>query len=87
MYKAGIEFILGLTIENGMLSMNPSIASSWKEYSIRYEFATSVYNIKVKNPNGKNTGVERFVLNGEEIEEKKIKLIDNGKVNEIEVEM
>ena len=70
-----------------MLSIKPAIDPAWKEYAVRYEFGSSVYNIKVKNPNGKSTGVEKFFLNGEEIEEKKVKLMDNGKVNEIEVEM
>ncbi len=86
-YKAGIEYILGLKMEGGILSIKPAIDPAWKEYGVRYEFGSSVYNIKVKNPNGKSTGVERFILNGEEIEEKRVKLMDNGKVNEIEVEM
>lgn len=87
MYKAGIEYILGLKIQNEILSIKPAIPSDWKEYSIRYEYKSSVYNIKVKNPNGKNTGVEKFIVNGVEIEEKQVKLIDNGKINEIEVIM
>lgn len=87
MYKAGIEYILGLKISKETLSIKPVIPADWKEYSIRYEYKSSVYNIKVKNPNGKSTGVEKFIVNGEEIEEKKIKLIDNGKINEIEVIM
>lgn len=87
MYKAGIEYILGLKISNETLSVSPSIPSDWKEYSIRYEYKTSVYNIKIKNPNGKNSGVESFIVNGENIEDKKVKLIDNGKINEIEVIM
>lgn len=87
MYKAGIEYILGLKIINQTLSIQPAISSSWKEYSIRYEYGESVYNIKVKNPNGKNNGVDKFIFNGQEVEEKKIKLIDNGKINEIEIIM
>ncbi len=87
MYKAGIEYILGLKIENEILKIEPSIPKEWKEYSIRYEYKTSIYNIKVKNPNGKNIGVERFIVNGEEIDKKSVKLIDNGKINEIEVIM
>ncbi len=87
MYKAGIEYILGLKIQNETMSINPSIQADWKEYSIRYEYKSSVYNIKVRNPNGKNTGVEKFIVNGMEIEEKQVKLIDNGKINEIEVIM
>lgn len=87
MYKAGIEYILGLKIKNEILSIKPAIPSDWKEYSIRYEYKSSVYNIKVKNPNGKSTEVEKFIVNGVEIEEKQVKLIDNGKINEIEVIM
>ncbi len=87
LYKAGIEYILGLKIVDNTLSIQPAIAANWKEYSIRYEYKTSVYNIKIKNPNGKNTGVEKFTLNGEEIPEKQVKLIDNGKINEIEIIM
>lgn len=87
LYKAGIEYVLGLKISNETLFINPSIPQEWKEYSIRYEYGSSIYNIKVKNPNSKKTGVEQFILNGQEVEEKKIKLIDNGKINEIEVIM
>lgn len=87
MLKAGIEYILGLKIQNKTLKIEPCIESSWEEYTINYKYGTSIYNIKIKNPNGKNTGVEKFILNGNEIEEKEIKLQDNGKVYDIEVIM
>ena len=66
MYKAGIEYILGLTIEDNTLSIKPSIPPDWKEYSIRYKFKTSIYEIHVKNPNGKSSKeVEKFIVKGE----------------------
>lgn len=86
-YKAGIEYILGLKIEKGILTINPCIPSAWKEYSIHYKYKNSIYNIKVKNENSKNTGIEEFKLNGQIIEEKRIKIIDNNKINEIEIKM
>ncbi len=86
-YKAGIEYILGLKIEKGILTINPCIPASWKEYSIHYKYENSIYNIKVKNENSKNTGIEEFKLNGQIIEEKRIKIIDNNKINEIEIKM
>ncbi len=86
-YKAGIEYILGLRIENNSLSINPCIPKDWNEFSIKYRFGRTIYNIKVKNPNGKNNGVNKFLVNGEEKEEKRIKLVDDGNVYEIEVEM
>ena len=85
--KVGIESILGLTIEKGELSINPCIPREWKEYSIRYKYKNTLYSIKVKNPEGKNNGVQRFLLNGNEIEEKKIKLQENENINEIEIIM
>ena len=87
MYEAGLHYILGLTIEKGFLSLKPCIPATWKEYKIHYKYGTSIYNIFVKNPNAKNTGVEKMLLNNEEVEEKKIKLIDNGKVNDVEIIM
>ena len=53
--KAGLEDILGLKVENGILKIEPCISSKWEEYSIRYRYKSNIYNIQVKNPNGKCT--------------------------------
>ena len=53
--KAGLEDILGLNITNEVLKINPCISSKWSEYSIRYRYKSSVYNITVKNPKGRCT--------------------------------
>ena len=83
-YIAGIEYILGLKIKNQKLSLNPCVPKEWEEYFIHYKFEESIYNIKVKNMNKTNI-VQKVVLNNQEIQEKEIKLIDNGKINEIEI--
>ena len=85
--KIGLESILGLRIEKGFLEMRPCIPTDWKEYSLRYRYKSSIYYIKVKNPNSKNTGVAKFWLNGKEVPDKKIHLADDGKSYEIEIEM
>ena len=86
-YKVGTQNILGLKIENNYLKIEPCIPREWKEYTMRYRYNGSIYNIKVKNPNGKNTGVERFIVDGKEIEEKQIHLETNSGIREIEVIM
>ena len=83
-YVAGIEYILGLKIKEGKLSINPCIPKDWKEYFIQYKYGNSIYNIKVKNIN-KTNNTQRMVMNSREISEKEIKLIDNNKINEIEI--
>ena len=52
---------------------------------MHYKYKTSLYNIKVKNKNGKNSGVDTFKVNGIEIEDKKVLLLDDGKIYNIEV--
>ena len=86
-YKAGIENILGLKIKNKILKIEPCIPKDWKEYEMHYRVGNSMYHVKVNNPNGRNTGVERFLVNGEERKEKQIRLQDNNGIYNIEVWM
>lgn len=86
-YKAGVEYLLGLKIEKGYLKIEPCIPKDWKEYKIKYQWKESMYNIMVKNPNGKNgfkDGCSKVFLNGSEIENL-IKLDGSRSCYEIEV--
>ena len=85
-YVAGIEYILGMKIRGNILSFEPCISREWKEYNIRYKFENSVYNIKVTNLTGKNTGVNTVKINGIE-SENKIILDGSGKIFNVDVEM
>lgn len=87
MYVAGIKYILGLNIEHGYLKINPCIPSSWKEFSIRYKYKNSIYNIKVQNPEGKNNGVCKMFVNGSENLNDKVRLDGNGGIYNIVVLM
>lgn len=83
-YKAGIEYILGLKIQNGMLSIKPCIPKEWDEYKIRYKYKTSIYDLLVKNPNHNETcEIKDFCIDGQKVEEKRVRLIDDGKRHEI----
>ncbi len=89
-YMAGIEYILGFKIENNTIKINPCIPKEWKEYEIKYRYKNAIYNIKVKNPEGKNTGISKIIINGKEIENGKengIKLDERANVYNIEVIM
>ena len=85
-FKAGVEYILGLKIENEYLRIEPCIPKDWKEYTIKYNWKSSVYNIKIMNPEGKNTGIKKVILNGNEVENI-IKLDGSNAVYNIEVIM
>lgn len=52
-YMAGVYYILGLKITHNSLSIEPCIPKDWTEYSMRFKFGESIYNIKVKIQTGK----------------------------------
>ena len=85
-YIAGIEYILGLKINNGKLKIEPCIPKDWKEYKIRYKFKRTIYNIRVVNNDGKNYGVSKVTVNNIETENE-IVLDESGNVYNVEVYM
>ena len=87
MYEAGIKYILGIQIEENVLKINPCIPSDWKEYKVTYKYGDSRYNITVKNPDGKMTGISSFKVNDEEILEKSLTLNKNAGVYKIDITM
>lgn len=85
-YKAGIEYILGIRIKEGYLSIEPCIPKEWKQYTIKYKWKNTLYKIKVTNPENKNIGISKITLNGKETQNN-IKLEENKGVVDIEVIM
>ena len=86
-YEAGIRYILGLKIEKEVLILEPCIPSNWDEYSIRYKYGDSIYNIKVTNPSHKSAGISEVKLNGQIVENKQIRLVKTGGIYQIEAKI
>ena len=85
--KAVVEYVIGFKIKEKCIIIEPSVPKSWKEFGVNYKYKSSTYNIKIKNPNEKNCGVDRFIIDGNEIKEKKAKLENDGKIHIIEIYM
>lgn len=87
MYRIGIEHILGIKKQGNSLIIDPCVPQKLTEYSVRYLFGNSVYNITVKNPKHQNTGVKQIVVDNEAFSTNKIELIDDGRTHIIEAYM
>lgn len=85
-YRCGIEYLLGIVIKDNILTVKPCIPDEWEEYFVRYKHGNSVYNIKVINRFKTNT-VNTIKINGSKQEEKQIRLIDNNKIYDVEIEI
>ncbi|SET37424.1 Cellobiose phosphorylase [Natronincola peptidivorans] len=85
MYKVGVEDIVGLKKNADKLMIDPCIPKEWKEYKIKYRYKATYYNIIVKNPEGKNKGIQELLLDGNKLQEKYISLTDDKKEHQVEV--
>jgi len=86
-YTAGLEHILGFQKNGDTLVMDPCIPKKWTGYTIRYKYIETTYNINVRNPDGINKGVKSISTGGKVIEGNSLKLVDDGKIHDIEVTM
>lgn len=81
------EGILGLNPNTKGLVIDPSIPSSWKEFTMKKNFRGHKLNVTVKNPNGSQHGVKSVTVNGEKLPENLITESILKEVNEVIIEM
>jgi len=87
MYRAGLESILGFQKRGDILVIDPCIPKTWRQYSVQYKYAASLYEITVINPEGINRGVRQVSVDGEISADSQIHLVDNGQKHVVEVLM
>jgi len=63
-----VEGILGLRPDIDGLRLSPSIPSQWKSFTMEKVFRNCKLNIKVNNPDGKESGCKKLTVNGTAME-------------------
>ncbi|MFZ0453929.1 MAG: N,N'-diacetylchitobiose phosphorylase [Ignavibacteriaceae bacterium] len=66
-YYTAAQYILGIQPDYNGLRLEPCIPSGWKEIKISRRFREKDFNILIKNENGKQKGIAKLIINGEEI--------------------
>jgi cyclic beta-1,2-glucan synthetase len=64
LYRAGLEWILGLRVEADRVRLAPCIPRDWRRYSIRFQHARSTWTIRVDNPDAAMTGIALMEIDG-----------------------
>ncbi|HEX7185386.1 MAG TPA: glucoamylase family protein [Thermoanaerobaculia bacterium] len=64
MYRAGVEWILGLRLRGDVLSIDPAIPRAWPSYEAVLRHGAAQYTITVENPRGATRGVAEAELDG-----------------------
>ncbi|WP_206810496.1 GH36-type glycosyl hydrolase domain-containing protein [Paradesulfitobacterium ferrireducens] len=83
MYTAALEGILGFMLTGDKLTLKPCLPKHWPGYRLTYRYHTALYHIQVENPNGKMIGVSRLIVDGKEIEDMFLTLLDDGCEHEV----
>jgi cyclic beta-1,2-glucan synthetase len=67
MYRVGIESLLGLTLKQGALHIDPCIPRDWPRYEATLRTGQATFRIVVDNPDRVNRGVRAIELDGRRI--------------------
>ncbi len=86
LYRAALEWVLGLRVSPGVLHVDPCIPTSWRSYSLCYRDEDTRYEISVENPTGVTRGVIQLELDGyPQAVEAGVPLLRDGKVHQVRV--
>lgn len=85
MYQAGLNSILGFHKVGSDLIMEPCIPKRWQDFSLQYTHKGTVYNIRVSNPEGISSGVTHVKVNGLDLFESRIPLVEDQGIQNVEV--
>lgn len=86
-YRAGVEWILGLSVRGDSLHLAPCIPRAWPGFAVTYRHGGSSYEISVENPNRVTKGIARLDLDGEPLPaaEGRVPLRDDGREHGVTV--
>jgi cyclic beta-1,2-glucan synthetase len=85
MYRLGIEILLGLRREGVTLRLDPCIPRGWDGFEASWRTGTTEYRVRVRNPEQVCRGVGAVAMDGRQLAEAVIPLIDDGATHEVEV--
>jgi cyclic beta-1,2-glucan synthetase len=85
-YRAGLEWILGFRVRGMALTIDPCIPRDWTNYSVKFRYHSSTYDIRVENPSRVARGVALTELDGKVLSGSiSIPLVDDGATHVIRV--
>jgi cellobiose phosphorylase len=86
MYRLLVESLLGLRLEVDKLHVRPCLPGEWTALKIHYRYRETFYHIVLYN-HGNNAIVRRMVLDGAELFDGVIPLVDDRQDHRVEIEL
>ena len=84
LYRAGIEWLLGIRVQGTRLLVNPCIPSKWHGFTLVFRYRSARYDVAVENPNSVCRGVVVLELDGVALDDRTgIPLADDQKLHRV----
>ena len=85
MYRVGIEAILGITLRDGALHLDPCIPREWPGFEAVFRRNNASIRIVVENPDRVARGVVHLELDGADHTGRDVPLVDDGATHTVKV--
>jgi cyclic beta-1,2-glucan synthetase len=87
MYRAAVEWVLGLRIARDLLRIDPCIPRAWPRFEATLRYHSTRYQITVENPHGVSRGVAEIRCDGRRLSagDAAITLQDDGGLHRVDV--
>ena len=85
MYRAALEGILGLRLEDGALALAPCLPRDWPSVTLTNRFFSTTYVIRVENPDAVTGGVPSVWLDGQPRPDGRVRRVDDGATHQVRV--
>lgn len=87
MWRACLDWILGVRPHFEGLLIDPCVPSHWTEFKVRRYFRNALYEIEVKNPDGVCKGIKEIKMDGEKMKSNLLPAMQDSKRHVVEVLM
>ncbi len=84
LYRAGIEFVLGIRVCASSVEVEPCIPRDWAGYTVRYRRGSATYAIRVENPDRISTGEVFITVDGDRIVGNRFAVVDDGREHRVD---
>jgi cyclic beta-1,2-glucan synthetase len=85
MYRVAVESILGFSVREGRMYVDPCVPRSWPGFTLTYRHGSARYRVTVENPSGVCRGVASVEVDGQPTSEPGIALADDGREHAVRV--
>lgn len=85
MYRAAIEYILGIRLQGNVLLIKPAIPRNWPGFEVTLRHGNATYEIRVENPDRCSSGIASLSLDGAVLSNGPVPLTREASIHRIDV--